>query len=306
MHCARCLGEYVSIDKEKEADRKIDVHAIFGGSRQLWPKTSKIRIEHGLLMDGIIDKSSLRSSSSSLIKCIFDNYGAQRAAQFIDECQFLANRYMLYTGYSIGIDDFVLIPRKVVKSIVDNEFLKANPLNPDVAVEDVKNKIMNMSMQQLNQNGNNGFKISVESGAKGSLFNVCQMTGLLGQQYINGKRLTDDRTQGTIFDQGFIVGSFGSGLNPKEFFSHARAGRASLCDTALSTSQTGYSQRKLIKLMEKMVFHNDGSMRCVCSGRIYEEAFGGDGIDPCRRVLDPNWLKRAIYRAQAEDCQGKT
>ena len=107
--------------------------------------------------------------------------------------------------------------------------------------------------------------ISVESRAKGSLFVVCQMIGLLGQQYINGKRLRDDMPQGTIFDQGFIVGSFGSGLSPKEFFNHARAGRTSLCDTALTTSQTGYSQRKLIKLMEKMVVHNDGSVRCVCS-----------------------------------------
>ena len=74
--------------------------------------------------------------------------------------------------------------------------------------------------------------ISVESGAKGSLFNICQMTGLLGQQYINGKRLTDDMPEGTIFDQGFVVGLFGSGLNPKDFFSHARAGRTSLFDTA--------------------------------------------------------------------------
>ena len=115
--------------------------------RQLCHQTSKIRIENELLMDGIIGKSSLGSPSSSLIKCIFDHYGAQRAAQFIEECQFLANRYMLYTRYSIGIDDFVVIPRKVVKSIVDNEFLKADPLNPDAAVEDVKNKIMNMSRQ---------------------------------------------------------------------------------------------------------------------------------------------------------------
>ena len=236
--------------------------------RQLCHKTSKIPIENGLLMDGIIDKGSLGSSSSSLIKCFFDNYGAQRAAQFIDECQFVVNRYMLYTGYSIGINDCVVIPRKVVKSIVGNEFLKANPLNTDTAVEDVKNKIMNMSNQQLNQNDNNGFVISVESGAKGSLFNVCQMTRLPGQQFIIGKRLTDSRPQGTIFDQAFIVGSFGSGLSPKEFFSHARAGRTSLCDTALPTSQTGYSQRKLIKLMEKMVVHNDRSVRCVCSKRI--------------------------------------
>ena len=68
----------------------------------------------------------------------------------------------MYTGYSIGIDDCVVIPRKVVKSIVNNEFLKTDPLNPDEAVEDVKNNIMNMSRQQLNQNDNNGF-ISVES-----------------------------------------------------------------------------------------------------------------------------------------------
>ena len=108
--------------------------------------------------------------------------------------------------------------------------------------------------------------------------------------------------QGTIFGQGFIVGSFGSGLTPKEFFNHVSAGRTSLCDTALTASQTGYSQRKLIKLIEEMVVHNNGSVRCVCSGRIYKEAFGGDGIDPCKRVLDPNWLKRAICKDRGEEC----
>ena len=121
-------------------------------------------------MDGIINKSSLGSSSSLLIKCIFDNYGTQRAAQFIDECQFLTNRYMLYTGNSIAIDDSVVIPRKVVKVIVDYEFLNAHSLDPDVAVEDVKIKVMNMSRQELSQNDSNGFLISVGSGAKGTFF----------------------------------------------------------------------------------------------------------------------------------------
>ena len=100
-------------------------------------------------MDGIINKSSLGSSGSSLIKYIFYDYGAQRAAQFIDECQFLANRYMLYTGYSIGIDDCVVSSRKVVKSMANNLFLKADSLDPDVAVGNVKNKVMNMSRQLL-------------------------------------------------------------------------------------------------------------------------------------------------------------
>ena len=155
-----------------------------------------------------------------------------------------------------------------------------------------------MSRQRLSQNDNNHFMINVEPDAKGSLFNVCQMVGLLGQQYINGKTLTDDMPQGTIFDHGFIVGSFGSGLNLKEFFNHARVGRTSLCDTALTTSQTGYSQRNLIELMEKMVVHNDGSVRCVCSKTIYEEEFGGDGIDPCTRVLDIKLIKEGNIQSK--------
>ena len=50
--------------------------------------------------------------------------------------------------------------------------------------------------------------------------------------------------------------------------------------------------------MEKIIVHNDGSVRGICSGRTYKEAFGGNGIDPSTRVLDPNWLKRAIYRVK--------
>ena len=52
---------------------------------------------------------------------------------------------MLYSGYSISIDGCLVIPRRIVKSIVDNEFLKTDTRDPGVAVEDVKNKIMNMS-----------------------------------------------------------------------------------------------------------------------------------------------------------------
>ena len=59
---------------------------------------------------------------------------------------------MLYTGYSTGIDDCVVISRKVVKRVAGNEVLKVDLQKPGVAVEDVKNKIMNMSKKQLNQN----------------------------------------------------------------------------------------------------------------------------------------------------------
>ena len=53
---------------------------------------------------------------------------------------------MLYTGYSIGIDDCVVISRKVVKSIVDNEFLKADQLNPDVVAAGSSSKAKMITM----------------------------------------------------------------------------------------------------------------------------------------------------------------
>ena len=60
----------------------------------------------------------------------------------------------------------MVIPGRGVKSIADKEFLKVDPLDPDVAVEDVNTKVMNMLSVQLRQNGNNSFMISAGSGAK--------------------------------------------------------------------------------------------------------------------------------------------
>ena len=42
--------------------------------------------------------------------------------------------------------------------------------------------------------------------------------------------------------------SFYSGLTPTEFFFHTMAGREGLVDTAVKTAETGYMQRRLVKV----------------------------------------------------------
>lgn len=42
--------------------------------------------------------------------------------------------------------------------------------------------------------------------------------------------------------------SFFSGLTPTEFFFHTMAGREGLVDTAVKTAETGYLQRRLVKV----------------------------------------------------------
>ena len=48
--------------------------------------------------------------------------------------------------------------------------------------------------------------------------------------------------------KGFVSNSFFSGLTPTEFFFHTMAGREGLVDTAVKTAETGYMQRRLVKV----------------------------------------------------------
>lgn len=49
--------------------------------------------------------------------------------------------------------------------------------------------------------------------------------------------------------KGFVENSFYSGLTPTEFFFHTMGGREGLVDTAVKTAETGYMQRRLVKVM---------------------------------------------------------
>ena len=48
--------------------------------------------------------------------------------------------------------------------------------------------------------------------------------------------------------KGFVSNSFYSGLTPTEFFFHTMGGREGLVDTAVKTAETGYMQRRLVKV----------------------------------------------------------
>lgn len=54
--------------------------------------------------------------------------------------------------------------------------------------------------------------------------------------------------------KGFVQNSFYTGLTPTEFFFHTMGGREGLVDTAVKTAETGYMQRRLVKV------------RCISTG----------------------------------------
>ena len=58
-----------------------------------------------------------------------------------------------------------------------------------------------------------------------------------------------------------MANSFYTGLTPTEFFFHTMAGREGLVDTAVKTAETGYMSRRLMKSLEDLYVHYDGSVR---------------------------------------------
>lgn len=134
----------------------------------------------------------------------------------------------------------------------------------------------------------NNLQLMVESGAKGSTVNTMQISCLLGQIELEGKRpplMISGKSLPSfpIYDSspragGFIDGRFMTGIQPQEFFFHCMAGREGLIDTAVKTSRSGYLQRCLIKHLEGLSVGYDSTVRDF-DGSLIQMYYGEDGID---------------------------
>jgi DNA-directed RNA polymerase beta' subunit len=134
----------------------------------------------------------------------------------------------------------------------------------------------------------NQFSLMVQSGAKGSLVNHAMIAVGLGQQELEGRRVPTMASNKTLpcfpaFDPhprsgGYISDRFLTGLRPQDYFFHCQSGREGLIDTAVKTSRSGYLQRCLIKHLEALRIHYDGSVRDSDGGMVSLK-YGEDGID---------------------------
>lgn len=140
----------------------------------------------------------------------------------------------------------------------------------------------------------NNMQMMTISGAKGSSVNVSQISCLLGQQELEGKRVPTMISGKTLpsfraYDTsaragGFITGRFLTGIKPQEYFFHCMAGREGLIDTAVKTSRSGYLQRCLIKHMEGIKVHYDNTVR-DSDGSLIQFNYGEDSLDVVKQKM---------------------
>ncbi|MBQ4134713.1 MAG: DNA-directed RNA polymerase subunit A', partial [Methanocorpusculum sp.] len=278
------------------------------------PNDAFVRIVDGELLCGTIDKKSVGAMDGTILNRIIRLHGTRRAREYIDDLTKLSIRAIMINGFSYGINDTDLgkNEHKQIRDVLDQAESDAaqkisifeqghlEPMPGRTPEETLELQLMSQLGKARDRTGDiasrhlgfeNSSVVMAVSGARGSMLNMAQMAGCIGQQAVRGERLSrgyEDRTlphfkrgDKGAGAHGFVRNSYKSGLTPTEFFFHAIGGREGLVDTAVRTSQSGYLQRRMINALQDLKVAYDGTVRST-GGKIIQFVYGEDGTDPAK------------------------
>ncbi|MCG7840915.1 MAG: DNA-directed RNA polymerase subunit A', partial [Methanomassiliicoccales archaeon] len=296
-----------------------------------------VKIKDGKLLMGTIDEKAIGSFKGKILDKIARDYGSDMARDFLDDVTRLAIGSIMVRGFSTGIDDEDIPDdaRRQIEDKISSTFREVDQLVAsyrDGTLDQLPGRSLEETleveaMKKLGEARDEAGRIAgkhlglenaavqmAKSGARGSMLNLSQMAGCIGQQAVRGERLSRGYWNRTLphFQKGdlgakakgFVANSYKSGLTPTEFFFHSMGGREGLVDTAVRTSRSGYMQRRLINALEDLKLKQDGTVRNTADS-IIQFNYGEDGIDPTRSVqgeaidLD-DVLREVLGEQQAE------
>ena len=273
----------------------------------------KVIIKDGKLLEGVIDKAAVGAESGKILDEIEFLYGPYVANKFLFNVTKLGVEYLTQIGFSLSISDQDL-PKEAKEEIkkiiektkkeVNETILKFNKgeikhligRTPKESLEHfikiILRNCLNDARKVLEKYAiENSMFIMANSGSRGSLVNIVQTSGLVGQEFIMGERMDIGyyrrtfshfkRDDISLETKGFVSAGFKDGLSPFEFFFDAMNSRESLMDKSLKTRHSGYMERRLIGALQDLKVEYDRTVR-DSSGKIVQFVFGEDSLDPSK------------------------
>lgn len=310
---------------------------------------AEVVIRNGELLCGVLDKTHYGATPYGLIHCLFELYGGGCSSRVLSAFGKLFQAYLQISGFTLGIEDILILrkndkkrreiidrcrligddiqksaieapddmPREEVEAKIEESYWKNSKFRAQldrkykVSLDTFTNDINKTCLPAglLKKFPDNNLQLMVQSGAKGSTVNTMQISCLLGQIELEGKRpplMINGKSlpsfpayDPTPRSGGFIDGRFMTGIQPQEFFFHCMAGREGLIDTAVKTSRSGYLQRCLIKHLEGLTVNYDSTVR-DSDGSLVQIAYGEDGLDiPNSRFLRREELEFLVQNRRA-------
>jgi len=273
-----------------------------------------VEIVNGQMIRGPVDGNSISAFKGKILEEISRLKGSNAARDFIDKVTRLAVGALMETGCTTGIDD-ADVPKEALLQISDAQNVAVKEVDklvnaynkgklqprPGRSVEEtLEVEVMGLLGRVRDKSGeiagwhlgmDNFAVIMARSGARGSMLNLSQMAGSIGQQAVRGERISRGYEQRTLSHfnkgdlganaKGFVRSSYKKGLTPTEYFFHSMGGREGLVDTAVRTSRSGYMQRRLVNALEDLRVKYDGTVRNTAN-TVVQFKYGEDSIDPTR------------------------
>jgi DNA-directed RNA polymerase II subunit RPB1 len=270
-----------------------------------------IVIQNGVLKSGQITNKLLGAKKkNNLTQTIWDEYGIDETKNFLNDAQRLANNFNLYNGFTVGIGD-TFITDKVYQEI--NQLINTKDLKVATMITEYENNpdLMDISLfekkiySELNDIRNdaskivianfdplNNFNIMSSCGSKGDSNNMGQIIACVGMQAFESNMMPNKygnrtipyfhRDADTSEARGLIKSPFRLGMTFAEMYYQCVASRSGVIDTAIKTADSGYVQRKLIKLMEDYKVTYDCTVRSA-TNQVIQFIYGDSGTDPTRQ-----------------------
>ncbi|XP_058072061.1 DNA-directed RNA polymerase I subunit 1 isoform X2 [Magnolia sinica] len=289
-------------------------------------KKHKLIIWKNELVHGVIDKNQF--AKYGMVHTVQEFYGSNTAGILLSVLSRLFTVFLQMHGFTCGVDDLLIVQHSDLKrkmilekhentgANIHSKFIGAKIAEPVKLQMEIERAIrshgesavtyldmlmsheLNGVTTEINDaiipNGllkpfpRNCLSLMTTTGAKGSQVNFTQISSLLGQQQLEGKRVPRMVSGKTLpcfppWDTaaragGFIGDRFLTGLRPQEYYFHCMAGREGLVDTAIKTSRSGYLQRCLIKNLECLRVCYDHTVRDA-DGSVVQFCYGEDGVD---------------------------
>ncbi len=280
-------------------------------------------IKDGQLVQGVIDSKAIGREKGKLLDVIERIYGPEEAHKFLDRVTQLGIRFLDRRGFTAGLDDYD-IPEDALKEVdkfIEKTKQKVNKLIEKyyegeieilpgrTAEESLEDHILaelkgvlsfaeKVVVENIPQSDS---LVMSQSGARGSLVNMIQISTVVGQETLLGKRIHRGYRNRVLSHfrwnelspeaHGFVRSSYKSGLNVFEFFFDVMNGREGLMDKSLRTKHSGYMERRLMNALQDLKVEYDYTVRDG-RGVIVQFVPGEDYIDPAKS----DWGKIDVER----------
>ncbi len=200
------------------------------------------------------NETMTKKKLQALVAEIFVKSGPEATAKVVDDIKDLGFKHATNSGISIGIDDFIVPGNK--QELIDqgeNQVVEiSQQYEMGLITEDERYRRTIEAWQKTNDEIRSELEstldeatigLFVESGARGDLSQVNQISGMLG--------LVNNPT-GRIIELP-VRSNYKEGFSTLEYFSSTHGARKGLTDTALRTAESGYLTRRLVDVSQDVI-----------------------------------------------------